>query len=224
MTSKALVVDNLWGLTLILNLIDTINKFFNVTFDLSSGAAICTFLNQRESTTKTCTLVYNQSESCQLDTPDMSQTAQSASNVVRVSFPLISESTEQHCFVVSASNGTYRAIIKGTLNTGTIIMIFHKLCCKDTGISCCIGCDPSHLYNGLTVSSPTDIASCDPPLSYIGTSDGYACYSGTLVGTYAVHRCLNCDYRSVRVCTADGNWNGTTPQCKCIIQCRAAYY
>ncbi len=94
-----------------------------MTFDLSSDVAICTFLNQhdRKSTTKTCTLMYNQSESCQLDTADMSHTAQSASNVVRVSFPFVNNlhgSTERHCFVVSANNGTYRAIIQGILNTG----------------------------------------------------------------------------------------------------------
>ena len=53
----------------------------------------------------------------------MSQTARGASNIVRVSFPFINnlhDSIEQHCFVVSASNGTYRAIVQGTLNTGTM--------------------------------------------------------------------------------------------------------
>ena len=88
--------------------------------------------------------------------------------------------------------------------------------CKDTSLFC-IGCDPNRLYTG-PVTSSSDLAVCDPPLSFIGTSDGYACYSGTLVGAYAVHRCLDCDYRSVRVCTADGTWNGTTLQCKCMQQ------
>ena len=80
------------------------------------------------------------------------------------------------------------------------------------------GCDPSHLYSDKlkSLSNEVDSTVCDQPLSYIGTSDGYACYSGTLVGAYAVHRCLNCDYRSVRVCMADGNWNGTALQCNCI--------
>lgn len=80
------------------------------------------------------------------------------------------------------------------------------------------GCDPNRLYDETTTLSPAEGATCDPPLSFIGTSDGYACYSGTLVGAYAVHRCLNCDYRSVRVCMADGNWNGAAlqcDQCKC---------
>jgi hypothetical protein len=111
---------------MILIFTDTINIFFNVTIDLSSEAAICTFLNQHGSTTKTCTLVYNQSESCQLDTPDTSYTAQSASNVVRVSFPFVNnlhDGTERHCFAVRASNGTYRAIIQGILNTGTTSII-----------------------------------------------------------------------------------------------------
>ena len=67
--------------------------------------------------------MYNRSESCQLDNLDMSQTAQSASNIVRVNFPFISNlhnSIEQHCFVVSANNGTYKAIMQGILNTGTM--------------------------------------------------------------------------------------------------------
>ena len=72
---------------------------------------------------KTCTIMYNQSESCQLDNLVMSQTAKTASNTVRVRFPFVNnlrDSTELHCFVVSASNGTYRAIVQGTLNTGTM--------------------------------------------------------------------------------------------------------
>ena len=78
------------------------------------------------------------------------------------------------------------------------------------------GCDPDRLYDGqATSSSLAEGATCDPPSNSIGTSDGYACYSGTLVGAYAVHRCLNCDYRSVRTCMADGNWNGTALQCNC---------
>ena len=97
-----------------------------MTFDLSSDAVICTFLNQHESATKTCTLMYNQSENCQLDTPDTSHTAQSASDAVRVSFPFVNnlyDGTEQYCFLVSASNGTYRVIIQGTLNTGKMTII-----------------------------------------------------------------------------------------------------
>ena len=79
------------------------------------------------------------------------------------------------------------------------------------------GCDPNLLYDGPTVLS-LEGATCDPPLSFlIGKSNSYACYSGTLVGAYAVHRCLNCDYHSVRVCMADGNWNGTALQCNCMI-------
>ena len=77
------------------------------------------------------------------------------------------------------------------------------------------GCDPNRLYDVPAVLSPEG-ATCDPPLSSIGTGDRYACYSGTLVGAYAVHRCLDCDYRSVRMCMADGNWNGTALQCNCM--------
>ena len=81
-----------------------------------------------------------------------------------------------------------------------------------------IDCDPNHLYDGPTVTL-LEGATCDKPLNFVGASrlEGYACYSGTLVGAYAVHHCLNCDYHSVRVCMPDGNWNGTTLQCKCII-------
>ena len=114
-----------------------------MTFDLSSDVVICKFLNQHESTIKTCTLIYNQSESCPLDTPDTSYTAQSASDIVRVSFPFVNnlhDGTERHCFFVSASNGTYRAIIQGTLNTGKM-SINVIACCKVTGMQwytmCC---------------------------------------------------------------------------------------
>ena len=68
--------------------------------------------------------MYNQSESCLLDGPALfSQTVQSTSNTVRVSLPFVNnfhDGRELHCFIVSASNGTHRAIMQGTLNTGTL--------------------------------------------------------------------------------------------------------
>ena len=110
-------------------LTDIFNNFFNVTFNLSSNAAVCIFPNQHESTTKTCSLIYNQSESCLrlLDSPvPLSQTVQSTSNTVRISFPFVNDvhdGKELHCFVVSASNGTYRVIVQGTLGTFSFMTV-----------------------------------------------------------------------------------------------------
>ena len=91
-----------------------------MTFDLTSAIIVCTFLNQQPTlSARTCTITYNQSETCGIDSGPLSQTSQSTANIVRVGLPLANQkSKERYCFEVNADNGSHTAIVKGILNTG----------------------------------------------------------------------------------------------------------
>ena len=104
-----------------------------VTIDLMSAAVICNFRQSSAnggSTTKMCSIVYEQTETCEVDdTLRLSQVrkfAQDTSNSVIIGFPFVnrlSSDRQTYCFVVNATNGTYTAMIRGTFNTGTIIYV-----------------------------------------------------------------------------------------------------
>ena len=79
-------------------------------------------------------------------------------------------------------------------------------------------CNPTVL--GSVALLPTDVR-CDPPFHSLGIENGIVCYSGTEVGSVAFYSCISCGFNaimngtSIRICTKDGYWNGTTPQCSC---------
>lgn len=62
---------------------------------------------------------------------------------------------------------------------------------------------------------------CGSPLFTTGMHNGLVCYTGTTVGSTAVHHCFNCGYdptvstHLVRTCQPNGTWNGTVPYCGC---------
>ena len=97
--------------------------------DLISTSVTCTFLNQEESSMKTCSIAYYRSNSCGLDelsSLPTKQIAQNASNTITIGIPFIDQlrgGDGMFCFIVSANNGTHAATVRGTLNRGTIIII-----------------------------------------------------------------------------------------------------
>ena len=102
------------------------NEFVTVTIDLMSAAVICNFQQSTSSSaTKTCSIVYNQSETCEVDDTlrlsQVRQIAQDTSDSVTIGLPFVSRlsgARQSYCFVVNATNGTYTAMIRGTFNTG----------------------------------------------------------------------------------------------------------
>ena len=171
---------------------------------------------------KTCSIMYYQSDTCGLgdELPSLAtkQSAQNVSNTVTIGIPFINQLRSgdgPYCFIVSAGNGTHEAMIQGTLNRG---MLHAQTLLSHSSGHCHShkGCNPNLLYNGRIPSSPDDAVSlCDPPLKSIVVEEGYACYIGTFVGAAAVHHCHDCGYRLVRVCMANGSWNGSVLQCSC---------
>ena len=103
--------------------------------DLMSAAVVCTFINQQandlSSTTKTCSIVYNQSETCEVDDmlrlSPIRQIAQDTSDNVKIGLPFVNRlhgSRGMYCFVVNATNGTHTAMIRGTFDTGRYYFYF----------------------------------------------------------------------------------------------------
>ena len=66
---------------------------------------------------------------------------------------------------------------------------------------------------------------CGASYNALGIEKGFICYSGSKVGSTAVHYCYDCglNFYSVqesvgpliRMCGQNGQWNGSTPQCEC---------
>ena len=105
------------------------NEFVTVTIDLMSAAVTCDFQQSTSSSaTKTCSIVYNQSETCEVDDTlrlsQVRQIAEDTSDSVTIGLPFVnrrlstSGARQSYCFVVNATNGTYTAMIRGTFNTG----------------------------------------------------------------------------------------------------------
>ena len=98
-----------------------------------STAVTCTFLSSQQSngglTTKTCSIMYNQSETCEVDDTlrlsQVRQIAQNTSDTVTIGLPYINRlrgGRDSYCFVVNATNGTYTAMIRGTFSTGNVFI------------------------------------------------------------------------------------------------------
>ena len=107
------------------------NSFVKVTVDPIPPMVICAFLNQQGSSVKTCSVIYVFSETCVIgDTlrlaQQMKQTAQSISNTVMIGLPISHTSNNQNingCFIATATNGTFTAMIQGSFKTGAVCRI-----------------------------------------------------------------------------------------------------
>ena len=54
-----------------------------------------------------------------------SQASRSLSNSVTIGLPLEQDTEQDYCFSVTASNGTFTAIVEGTFKTGIIFMPYN---------------------------------------------------------------------------------------------------
>lgn len=85
-----------------------------------------------------------------------------------------------------------------------------------------LACSPDQLSDTYGESVRDDIV-CGASYTALGTENGFVCYSGTKVGSTAMHYCYDCGFNSVRestspvirTCGRNGQWNGSIPQCDC---------
>lgn len=69
-----------------------------------------------------------------------------------------------------------------------------------------------------------NVLSCGPQFSSLKHRNVIVCYSGTNAGSLAVYSCLSCGFKAasepsqwsfIRMCTEEGLWNRTIPDCDC---------
>ena len=104
------------------------NSLVNVTFNLALSTVFCKFLDQQDSTVKSCIIEYGPSRSCG-DLLHKQQNNASTISTVAIDLrdqPQLFEEI-MHCFVVTASSKTFTLKVKGSFNT-----------CKYTYIACII--------------------------------------------------------------------------------------
>ena len=102
------------------------NNFVRVRADLLSAAVSCEFIDDDQSNNiKSCSIVYGPVENCnRLQFPInhshvMLGNTTATSDSVVINLPVLSESIgKEYCYIVTANNGTFMAIVKGTFSTG----------------------------------------------------------------------------------------------------------
>ena len=106
--------------------IESINSFVEVVIDLSSSAVSCNFFNQLSDSTKSCTIEYGPSGSCDI-LPYMSQSNYSTHS--RIEIDLLTHhgfhNERMYCYTITASNGTLTVAVDGIFNTGIYASILN---------------------------------------------------------------------------------------------------
>ena len=92
-----------------------INHFVRVDVVLTAKIVVCVFFNQQSNREKLCSIEYGPVGG---DCRTSSQASRSLSNSVTVGLPLEQDTEQDYCFSVTASNGTFTAIVEGTFKTG----------------------------------------------------------------------------------------------------------
>ena len=97
------------------------SSFVNVMFDVVLSSIHCKFLNQNESSEKSCSVVYGSpNQGC--STATQSSYVQH-SNTVIIGLPSLrsgeSKSLGEYCFTITASNGTFTTKVAGRITTGS---------------------------------------------------------------------------------------------------------
>ena len=106
-------------------LLGTTNNFIRVIIDLLSAAVVCQFIeDQGNNNCKSCSIAYGPVETCNNVSGNhtlISNTTVTSNSVV-INLPILSENIGMlYCYVATASNGTFTAMVKGTFSTGDII-------------------------------------------------------------------------------------------------------
>ena len=99
-----------------------------MTVDLLSAAIFCQFIDYQGNNVKSCSIGYAPIAIEMCDNMVIhghnvisNTTATLDSDVVVISLPVLSESTgEEYCYVATASNSTFTAMVKGTFSTGIL--------------------------------------------------------------------------------------------------------
>ena len=88
--------------------------------DLLSSAVICKFIEDQDDNMKSCTIAYGPGEACDnLAGHGLASDTTVKSESVVINLPVLSQNSGmEYCYVVTASNGSFTAMVKGTFSTG----------------------------------------------------------------------------------------------------------
>ena len=103
-------------------ILGTVNNFVQVTVDLLSSAIVCQFIDDQGENVKSCSIAYGPTEMCDnmVIHSSISNTTVTSDSVV-INLPVLSKSIGmEYCYVATASNGTFIAMVKGTFSTGIL--------------------------------------------------------------------------------------------------------
>ena len=108
----------------ILLYLGTTNSFVQVIIiDLLSAAIVCKFIEDQGNNVKSCSIAYEPVEMCDNLSVNHSliTNATVTSNSVILNLAILSESIgKEYCYVVTATNGSFTAMVKGIFTTGTV--------------------------------------------------------------------------------------------------------
>ena len=196
---------------------DLIKEFVNIEFNQTASSIECSFHNQQENTLTSCSAVFGPGQDCS----NLSQSSSENSTIVTDYSIIIHLNIDQHgtndinpyCFHVTATNGSL------TVTTRRVFNISHSDTDNVTPVSpTAVSCNPADLSDGTDLEQTSLICGMKSLLS-LGIENGIVCYTGNNAGAIAVYSCLSCRFTGssyetfIRVCTENGNWTGTTPQC-----------
>ena len=92
--------------------------------DLLSAAIVCQFIDDQVKNMKSCSIAYGPTtEECDNMAihSRISNTTFTSDSVV-INLPVLSDSIGiEYCYIATASNGTFTAMVKGTFSTGIIV-------------------------------------------------------------------------------------------------------
>ena len=197
---------------------ESIQNFVSVEFNQTTKSVLCNFHNQRGDSIKSCSTVYGPGEDCtNLSQSSSGNSTRANSIAVDLMLQHVYGDSEIYCFHVTATSGTFTAVVQRIFN------ISHPSASTYTSTTYSPRCNPADLTDGTTLTL-SETVTCGVAFSSLRIKDGIVCYSGSDVGSIAAYFCLDCGFKSVvgsdygsfiRMCTEEGKWNGTVPQCDC---------
>ena len=205
----------------IIYFIDLIKEFVNIEFNQTASSIKCSFHNQQENTLTSCSAVFGPGQDCSNLSQSSSETSTIATNnsvIIHLNIEHGTNDSNPYCFHVIATNGSL------TVMTRRVFNISHSDAENVTPVSPTarmVSCNPADLSDGteLGQTSSNTLTCGMKSLLSLGIENGIVCYTGNNAGAIAVYSCLSCHFIGssyetfIRMCTENGNWTGTKPQC-----------
>ena len=123
--SNPVSINGLWAflyisIKIMWHATEFVNQFVTLTLELPFNQLICSFIYQQttEFISKSCSIIYGLPEdNCR----GFSQSSKSFSNDVYVGLPISNQVSSHRCFTVTATNGTFIALVEGSFVTSICI-------------------------------------------------------------------------------------------------------